>query len=94
MAVGRSLSRSLSRSRKRSRGDARTTPLPLLSADKAYSHVSPGVCDACERSRDAREAWVALLLGQFPSHVANAERTRAHLNEDASYIEKYEPLPC
>ena len=70
--------------------DARTTPLPLLSADKAYSHVSPGVCDACERSRDAREAWVALLLGQFPSHVANAERTRAHLNEDASYIEKYE----
>ena len=66
------------------------TPLPLLREDVAYTHVSPGVCDACERSREAREAWVKLLVGQFPSHAANAERTRAHLRADASYVEKYE----
>ena len=70
--------------------DASTTPLPLLDDARAYTHVSPGVCDACETSREAREAWVALLLGQLPSHVANAERTRAYLREDDSYVAKYE----
>lgn len=67
----------------------KTAALPLLSGGKTYSHVSPGVCDACETSRDARAAWVELLLGQFPSHVANAERTRAFLNADAGYTNKY-----
>ena len=70
--------------------DASTTTLPLLDDARAYTHVSPGVCDACETSREAREAWVALLLGQLPSHVANAERTRAYLREDDSYVAKYE----
>jgi len=67
----------------------KTAALPLLSGERTYSHVSPGVCDACETSRDARAAWVELLLGQFPSHVANAERTRTFLNADAGYTDKY-----
>ena len=33
---------------------------------------------------------MALLLGQIPSHVANAERTCAYLREDDSYVAKYE----
>jgi hypothetical protein len=33
-------------------------PLPLLDAGAAYSHVSPGVCDACAEGADARRAWV------------------------------------
>lgn len=67
-----------------------TAPLPLLRDDVRYNHVSPGVCDACERSSAAREAWVKLLVGQFPSHAANIERTRAYLREDESYVERYE----
>ena len=55
--------------------DASTTTLPLLDDARAYTHVSPGVCDACETSREAREAWVALLLGQLRVR-RNAERTR------------------
>ena len=67
-----------------------TAPLPLLARDKTYSHVSPGVCDTCAMSREARAAWVVLLLGQLPSHRANAERTRAHLNATSAYITQYE----
>ena len=67
-----------------------TAPLPLLASNKTYSHVSPGVCDTCAVSREARAAWVVLLLGQLPSHRANAERTRAHLNATSAYITQYE----
>jgi hypothetical protein len=147
-------------------------PFALLDPDAGYTHVSPGVCDACADDVEARKAWVrvrdrsarapprgsgtralasrppgrtrappalpqnrvggrfplrtappphlltpsilpnppfrfrapslqvALLLGQFPSHVANAERTRDFLScwPDAaessqpldSYMERYE----
>jgi len=43
-------------------------PFPLLDPTRGYSHVSPGVCDTCADSAEARRAWVALLLGQLPSH--------------------------
>ena len=110
-------------------------PFPLLDPTKGYSHVSPGVCDACADDVEARRAWVrvpppaprpiisapsrslipnqisptpasarghpprprrrptsssfpsppqvALLLGQLPSHRANAERTLAFLGDAA-----------
>ena len=54
-------------------------PLPY---DPGYTHVSPGVCDTCADSAEARRAWVELLLGQLPSHRANAERT-ATLGDNA-----------
>ena len=54
-------------------------PFPLLRDPASYSHVSPGVCDACANAAAARRAWVALLVGQLPSHRTNAERTKAHL---------------
>ena len=69
-------------------------PFPLLRDPASYSHVSPGVCDACANAAAARRAWVALLVGQLPSHRANAARTKAHLGLrgaeaeafDASYL--------
>jgi len=69
-------------------------PFPLLRDPASYSHVSPGVCDACANAAEARRAWVALLAGQLPSHRANASRTKAHLGLrgaeaaafDASYL--------
>ena len=53
------------------------SPFPLLTnrGSTYYSHVSPGVCDACANSWQARSAWVVLLLGQLPSHRANLHRT-------------------
>ena len=69
---------------------AATAPFPLLTTSTTYTHVSPGVCDACASSRAARASWVALLLGQLPSHRANAERTRVALGETGEYIERYE----
>ena len=33
-------------------------PFPLLDPTKGYSHVSPGVCDACADDVEARRAWV------------------------------------
>ena len=59
------------------------SPFPLLSNPKTYSHVSPGVCDTCANDVEQRKAWVVLLLGQLPSHRANAERTLAHVGAEA-----------
>ena len=47
------------------------------------------MCDACATTSEARKAWVELLLGQLPSHRANAERTRAFLDEGDDYLERY-----
>ena len=60
-------------------------PFPLLEPTRGYSHVSPGVCDTCADSAEARRAWVALLLGQLPSHRANAERTASFLGDDCPH---------
>ena len=70
-------------------------PLPLLDPTKGYTHVSPGVCDACANDVDARIAWVALLLGQLPSHRANATRTRdmlvgeGKLEDAETFMDRY-----
>ena len=66
-------------------------PFPLLEPTRGYSHVSPGVCDTCADSAEARRAWVALLLGQLPSHRANAERTATFLGDDCppDYLDRY-----
>ena len=66
-------------------------PFPLLDPTRGYTHVSPGVCDTCADSAEARRAWVELLLGQLPSHRANAERTAKFLGDECppDYIERY-----
>jgi type II pantothenate kinase len=65
-------------------------PFPLLRDPASYSHVSPGVCDACANAAEARRAWVALLAGQLPSHRANAARTKAHLGLLGSEAEAFD----
>ena len=66
-------------------------PFPLLDPTRGYTHVSPGVCDTCADSAEARRAWVELLLGQLPSHRANAERTAKFLGDECppDYTERY-----
>jgi len=67
-------------------------PFPLLRDPETYSHVSPGVCDACANSVDARKAWVALLLGQLPSHRVNAARTLTHVGVEvlgSDFLQRY-----
>ena len=45
--------------RARDRGRAsRGGPFALLDPDAGYTHVSPGVCDACADDVEARKAWV------------------------------------
>ena len=65
-------------------------PFPLLRDPASYSHVSPGVCDACANAAEARRAWVALLAGQLPAHRANAARTKAHLGLLGSEAEAFD----
>ena len=65
-------------------------PFPLLRDPASYSHVSPGVCDACANAAEARRAWVVLLAGQLPSHRANAARTKAHLGLLGSEAEAFD----
>ena len=64
-------------------------PLPLLDPKKTYSHVSPGVCDSCAADAGTRQAWVDLLVGQLPSHRAQAKRTMEFLDAGEGYMTNY-----
>ena len=53
-------------------------PFPLLDPTKGYSHVSPGVCDACADDVEARRAWVRVPPPQ--PRVPSSRHLRASLS--------------